>query len=280
MKIRTVRHLWGVEEAWETALPKIRDNGYYAIETPLHFLSAQDKRRLALLLEKNGLKLINQIHTDSYLPGKRSKDVEHHIQNFKDGLETAKQYGAVFCNSHSGYEGWTNEQKEHFFSECLRLEKEYGINVCHETHRRRIFYNPWDTRDILLKFPDLKVTADLSHFFVVLSNNLDEEMDIIKLIAERTLLIHARVGYDNGPQVNDPRAEENLEWVEAHERCWDEIWKSQHRRNLEFTYLEPEFGPPSYMHTLPFTQVPVTNLWEICEWQTKRQVERFHKSGY
>jgi hypothetical protein len=40
---------------------------------------------------------------------------------------------------------------EEFFQEVLQIEKEIGIPVFHETHRRRVFYNPWTTRDILLK---------------------------------------------------------------------------------------------------------------------------------
>lgn len=51
----------------------------------------------------------------------------------------------------------------------MELEKGFGFVISHETHRKRIFYNPWDTRDFLEKFPDIKVTADLSHWFNVLS---------------------------------------------------------------------------------------------------------------
>jgi hypothetical protein len=71
------------------------------------------------------------------------------------------------------------------------------------------------------------------------------------------------------------QAPENLPWVEAHEKCWDIIWRTQAAKGNEFSYIEPEFGPPSYMPTLPYTQVPVVNLFDICEFQTKREVERF-----
>jgi len=280
MKLRTVRHLWGVEEAWETAFPKFKELGYYAIESPLCEFAEGDRARLKKLITENGLQFVNQIHTDSYHPGKRSKDVKHHLERFRNQVAMAKEFGAIFCNSHSGYDGWSSHEKEEFFAECIKIEKESGMTVCHETHRRRIFYNPWDTRDILLKFPDLKITADLSHWFCVLSNDLEGEMDIIKLIAKNTILIHARVGYDNGPQVSDPRAPENQTWVEAHERCWDIMWRAQAANGLEFSYIEPEFGPPSYMQTQPYTKMPVVNLWEICEWQTKRQIQRFQNFNW
>jgi len=271
-----MRHLWGVEEAWETVFPKIKQNGYYAIETGLHFTPEKDHERLRTLLDKNGLKLVNQIHTDSYEPGKRSKSVEVHVNNFRDQLKKAKEFGAIFCNSHSGYDGWNRQDKETFLQACLNIEKEVGLTCLHETHRRRVFYTPWDTRDFLTKFPDLKITADFSHWFCVLENDLDGEMDIIKQVAAHVGLIHARVGYDQGSQVSDPRTPENLQWVEAHERCWDVIWRVQAAKGTQYLYMEPEFGPPRYMHTLPFSNVPVCNLWDVCEWQTKRQVERFN----
>jgi len=277
LQLRTVRHLWGVEEAWETVFPKIKSNGYYAIETPPHIFSETDRTRLKALLEKNDLKFIAQIHTDSYEPGKRSKDVKVHLDSLRQQMEIARDFGAIFTNSHSGYDGWSPKEKEQFFGEALQIEKHFGITIAHETHRRRIFYNPWDTRDYLEKFPELKVTADLSHFFCVLSNDLYGEMDVVQKIAKHTVYTHARVGYDNGPQVNDPRDPANERWVECHEKCWEEIWKSQSDRKVDYTYMAPEFGPPGYMHVQPWTQMPVTSLWDICEWQTKRQVDRFHK---
>jgi hypothetical protein len=257
--------------------PKIKKNGYYAIETGLHFYSDEKRNELKALLQKEDLQLVSQIHTDSYEPGQRSKDIKFHLDTYRKQLEMAKNFGVYFCNSHTGYDGWNAKQREEFFGQAIQMEKQFGLTVAHETHRRRVMYNPWDTKDILTKFPELKVTADLSHWFVVLSNDLDGEMDIIKLIGERCILIHARVGYDNGPQVNDPRAPENQTWVDAHERCWDVILKEAKARGDEYAHIEPEFGPPSYMPTQPYTQMPVVNLWDICEWQTQRQVARFHK---
>ncbi|WP_279300477.1 hypothetical protein [Paenibacillus sp. GM2FR] len=40
--------------------------------------------------------------------------------------------------------------------------------------------------------------------------------------------------------------------------------------------MTPEFGPAhsGYMHTLPFTGAPVTDLWDVNEWMAKRISER------
>ena len=39
--------------------------------------------------------------------------------------------------------------------------------------------------------------------------------------------------------------------------------------------LTPEFGPPSYQHTLPADGTPIGDLAEICDWQAARQAQRF-----
>jgi len=279
MKLRLVRSLWGVEEPWETVIPKFKQLGYYAVETPVGIFSENERNLLKKLLNENDLKLVCQIHTDPYYspPGKRNKNVNDHIKSFHNQVIIGKEFDTIFYNSHSGYDGWKETERNEFFEKALKIEKDEGVIIAHETHRRRILYNPWTTRDVLEKFPNLKITADFSHWFCVCHDVLDSEMDIIELTAKHTIHIHARVGYSQGPQVPDPRAPEWMPWVEAHERCWDKIWKIQSEKNTEFSYIEPEFGPKPYMPTLPYTDMPVSNLWDICEWQTKRQTELFNK---
>jgi hypothetical protein len=39
--------------------------------------------------------------------------------------------------------------------------------------------------------------------------------------------------------------------------------------------LTPEFGPPPYLHTLPYSQMPVSDLTCIVDWMARRQAIRF-----
>ena len=61
----------------------------------------------------------------------------------------------------------------------------------------------------------------------------------------------------------------------AQEAWWRLVWESQAKRGCRVSTLTPEFGPPDYLHTLPFTRAPVSNLEEICDWQAQRQAENF-----
>jgi sugar phosphate isomerase/epimerase len=276
-QIRTVRQLWGVTEPWEYAFPKIKKNGYYAVETAPALLSHEEQQRLRSFLNQYDLKLVYQIHTDKYDLGKKDKNIENHLRTFRNEVRNAKEWKAYFINSHTGYDGWNEQERTYFFEKILEIEKEEKVTVSHETHRRRVLFNPWVTRDLLFKFPSLKICADLSHFFCVVHDTLDNEMDIIELIGKHCIHIHARVGYDQGPQVPDPRDPVWLPWLEAHERCWDVIWKAQRASGCQFSHLEPEFGPYPYCHTLPYTNMPVVDIWEVSEWVMKREVERFNK---
>lgn len=62
MKITTVRHLWGVDE-WDVAFPKIKANGYAAVETCPGIFNETERSSLKALCQKHGLKLVYQIHT-------------------------------------------------------------------------------------------------------------------------------------------------------------------------------------------------------------------------
>jgi len=280
MEINTVRHLWGVEE-WEVSFPKIKANGYTAVETCPGIFDEATRASVGALCRKHGLKLVYQIHTDDYSQfPKRKKDVKDHLNRFKELLEDAKKnFGdlLLFVNSHSGYDGWTTDQRNEFFSQAVELQKSYSFVIAHETHRARAMYNPWVTRELVQKFPDLKLTADLSHWFNVCERALDDEMDVIHAIAKNVYLIHGRVGHSQGPQVPDPRSELWSKWLTHHELCWDAIWKAQKDSGAKISYFEPEFGPPPYAWVTGYG-TPQTNVWEICEWMTKREVERFKAS--
>ena len=64
-------------------------------------------------------------------------------------MTEAKQIGAIFINSHSGCDSWDLQDARTFLKEAIQIEKEAGIEVMHETHRRRLFWNPFNYRDIL-----------------------------------------------------------------------------------------------------------------------------------
>ena len=266
MQLTLIRHLWGIDEAWETAFPTIKALGYGGIECPLP--PPAERARFRALLDLHGFTYIAQIFTGG-------GGVAAHVASFREQVVAAKTMKPIFINSHSGNDCWSGDQQRAFFTAALACEAETGATVCHQLHRGRILFNPRDTRVNLESFPGLKICADYSHWVNVCERLPNDQPEAFRLAAERCLHLHARVGYEHGPQVPDPRAPEAERYVLAHERWWDQIWDSQQRRGFAISTLTPEFGPPGYLHTQPYTQMPVANLWDICNWQAKRQAERF-----
>ena len=100
-----------------------------------------------------------------------SRAVSDHVTSLRALVLEAKQMGAIFVNSHGGCDCWSVEETRSFLKEALIIEKEIGIDVMHETHRRRILWNPFNYRDVFLdqiELNEIKVNLDISHWVVIL----------------------------------------------------------------------------------------------------------------
>ena len=272
MKLLLVRHLWGVDQCsgLEQYWPRWRAAGYGALEVSWRFVA--DQPEFAQFVKRNGLGWIPQVFSREFTPG---GTVREHLDSLRRQIEECLPLQPLLFNAHSGSDAWIPSEAEDFFGAALELERRIGFAIAHETHRMRYLGNPWATRDILKKFPALKLTCDFSHWVCVAERLLPDCDDIIQLAAQHCHHLHARVGCEEGPQVSDPRAPEWAPHVAAHERWWDLVWDSQKQRGMTVRTLTPEFGPPLYLHTLPHTQTPVADLADICDWQARRQAARF-----
>ena len=270
MDLLMFRHLWGIAEPWETLFPKIHALRYDGIE---HILpDASERTRFGTLLDAHRFAYIAQIVTSG-------DAVADHVQSFRRAVDMAAELRPLKINCHSGCDWFSEEESRRYFGEALEYEAKIGIPVAHETHRGRIFYNPWITERLLKAYPQMNLSCDFSHWVVVAERILDREIGIIEECAMHCIHVHARVGYEEGPQVPDPRAPEYRSHVEAHEKWWTIVWDAQEARGMKQSTMTPEFGAPDYLHTLPFSREPVANLWDICNWQADRQRQRFAGRG-
>jgi hypothetical protein len=110
--------------------------------------------------------------------------------------------------------------------------------------------------------PDLRITFDVSHWCNVHESLLADQQETLSQALNRVDHIHARIGHPEGPQVNDPRAPEWNDAVQAHFAWWDTVVTRKKNEGKLMTFLT-EFGPVDYMPALPFTRQPVADQWEI-----------------
>lgn len=272
MRLVPVRHLWGVVEPWATFLPKAKAAGYAAIEVNVLEMTGGQRTDLRSRLDDLGLGLVAQIFTNGFVPGGA---VATHVDSFRQQCDLAAAMRPRLINCHSGRDAFTRDEAFDFFRRVTEHEAGLPVPVAHELHRGRIFHAPWTTTPILEAFPTLNITADFSHWVNVCERLIDDQLPAIRAVADRCLHLHARVGHAQGPQVNDPRAPEWSTELAAHERWWDLCWAAQERRGLAESTLTPEFGPPPYQPTAPYSRAPLADLGEICDWMMRRQSGRF-----
>jgi hypothetical protein len=274
MELQIFKTLWGHAGDLDSAIAACSKHSFDGLEGQAP-LTAAARGDFHTGLADRGLGFIAEICTaGSYVPD-RHATVPEHFDSLLRQAEAALQCQPLFLNVIAGCDAWSPEQSVHFFGQAMDVCNDLGITASFETHRSRSFFNPWITRDILRQLPELKLTCDFSHWCVVCERLIDTELDIIGLCAERAHHVHARIGYDQGAQVPHPAAPEYREALEAHERWWTQIWRSQLIHGLNTTTMTPEFGPDGYLHCLPFTGAPVAELAQINTWMAERQRRRF-----
>lgn len=192
------------------------------------------------------------------------------------GLEGAAEVGAVAVNVHAGKDWWDFQHGCGFFEAALDAVTASGLTVCFETHRGRLLYDARSAAAYLRRFPQMRVTADFSHWTCVSESMLRDQEDSVRIAIEQTGHVHARVGFEEGPQVPDPRTERWRPYVERFEEWWDAIHEAHVARGEAVMRVDPEFGPPNYLWTDPSDHDrPVADLFEVCVWMKDRLKTRW-----
>jgi sugar phosphate isomerase/epimerase len=273
MELKLFRTLWGHAGNPADAVAESAQAGFDGIEGQAPDDPAQ-RMGLAQALADHRLDYIAEITTaGSYVP-ERHASLQDHLVSLKRGLEACRELGPLRVNCIGGCDAWPESQSLRFFQEAMVLADRYGVTIAFETHRSRSLFNPWITQRMAAELPALKLTADFSHWCVVCERLMDSELEVIEAIAPQVIHIHARVGYDQGPQVPHPAAPAYAEALAAHQRWWEMIWRAQIANGNGFTTMTPEFGPDGYLHHIPFSEEPVGDLWQINNWM--RRLEREH----
>ena len=257
---------WGQQESWDAFCEKTKAAGYSGIETWLP-RDEDSKTELKIALEKYDLKVGFLNGTNKSISFKESLD--NYIENFK----TLISWEPAYINCHTGSDFFTFEQNKAFIDAAIIISKKQNIPIYHETHRGRFSYNLTDTKNYIRTTPDLKLTLDISHWMVVHESLLQNQDVQLEEVLKRSHHIHARVGHAEGPQVNDPEAPEWKKAVNRHLDIWENVIRNKWKTQDVFT-ITTEFGPPNYMPTQPYTQLPVANQWKANLYIMKALKER------
>ncbi|MCA0457499.1 MAG: sugar phosphate isomerase/epimerase [Chloroflexi bacterium] len=260
MKIQVYKALWGMDGRLEQQFERIAAAGYDGAEVWLSGVEI-DRQLVLRLAEQYQLRLIvaGAIATaEELLPT----------------LQAFSEYNPVKINVQSGLDAMSLDEGKRYVEAALEAERKIGVTVMQETHRGKLLFAPWVAAAYLREFPGLHITADYSHWVNVCERLPVDQAETLALANDRARHIHGRVGYEEGPQVPDPSAPEYAAQLAWHEAQWQAIADAHAARGDDMLTFTPEYGPQPYLHTLPHTNVPVANLWDVCLWAAKRAREK------
>jgi sugar phosphate isomerase/epimerase len=255
MPIKFYAPLWGNTLSFKEFCKNVAEAGYDGVEMDLP-LEASAKREVLDTLKEYDLELIAQYY-QSFEP-----EPVANLEAYRRYLEHLLKAAPVAVNCQTGKDFFTFEENAPHFSLARRLSEASGIPITHETHRGKCLYAAPVAASYFEKIPDLRICLDISHWCNVHESLLEDQKEAVNLALSRTDHIHSRVGFAEGPQVNDPRAPEWSDALQAHLGWWDRV-VHRHRKAGTVLRITTEFGPFPYMPSLAYTQMPAGNQWEI-----------------
>jgi hypothetical protein len=189
--------------------------------------------------------------------------VDAYILNVKNNLLELSTLQPSFINAHTGSDYFSFDDNCRVIEAALTISQQTGIPIFHETHRGRFSFHAASLLPYLKKFPEIELVGDFSHFCTVSESMLEGQEEILAQIIPHVAHIHARIGHEQGPQVNDPFAPEWEHHFSLYEKWWQSIIDFKKQKKAKSITITPEFGPAPYMPSMPFTKEPLCNQWDI-----------------
>lgn len=206
-----------------------------------------------------GLKMVSHIATDGRTPGE-------HLRSLEERYLRAAELEPLLINSHTGKDHFSFADSMRIFEAGEALVARHGIPLSHETHRGRALFCAPAGQAFLREIPTLRLTTDFSHWVCVHESDLSDQPDAVAAAMAAARHIHARVGFDEGPQISDPRNPAHAAWLERFTGWWKRILELRRAEGCDWFTISPEFGPYPYMPLNGAGADPVGDAWEINSW--------------
>lgn len=262
MKIKYSCSYWGNDQyAPNVFIDKVHQSGYDGVEL---FLQPADRTTVELM---DALAATRKQNPDFYLIALQltiplNESVDQYIRKMEKNLEFLSMLDPLFINSHTGKDHYSFDDNCRVIEAALNFSQKKGIRILHETHRGRFAFHTTTLLKYLEKFPELELVGDLSHFCTVSESMLEDQEEIVNSILAHVRHVHARVGSEQAPQVSDPAAPEWQQHLDRFMGWWKQIAEQNKIQGRDMLTYTPEFGPVPYMPLVPYTQEPMSKVWD------------------
>ena len=236
---------------------KISEAGFHGVEMNIPF-EKDYCNELKLLLNEFELLLIAQ----QWLPPV-DETASEYVLRMEKYLFHLASFQPLFINSHTGKDFYSFEENCEIFEAAEKIADNTGVKIIHETHRGRALFSTYTTKQYFKQFPQLRINADFSHWCCVSESLLQEQHQFMDMACKRADYIHARVGHEQGPQVNHPEWDENKEALKQHLGWWKEIIENAKNAGQSILPICTEFGPKPYLHYQSEKNIDGDAQWEL-----------------
>ena len=269
MQIKILCPQWGHEHLeTEAFFAKVKETGYDGVDTWLPE-NLVERTKFIRLLNEYDLDMVSHQHQA------KGKNIDGFCKSFEYYLNLSLESNPILINSHSGRDHFTIEQQLQVIDVAENFSLKNNIRIAHETHRGRIGFGPVNARELFGLRPNMKITADFSHWACVTESYLENFETEVNEAITRSEHIHARIGFTEGPQIPDPRSPFWQEQVDFFLKLWGRIINYQRSIATEVFTITPEFGPQPYMWTSLNDNSPLANQWEINCFMKDLLLEKF-----
>jgi hypothetical protein len=234
----------------------MKDAGYDGFDTWVPDNECE-KKQLFDYLQKHEMYIVTHQHQAF------GNNFHEFKKSFLKYLNICAEPNPILINSHTGKDYFTLEQNLQLIDIAQEFSEKMGITVLHETHRGRVGYSPQMTAEIFKMRKNFFITADFSHWVCVTESMLENFSAIMDEAIKRSKHIHLRIGFEQGPQVSDPRAPEWKYALDHFLNWWDRIVDTNDIYKTKILPLTTEFGPKPYMPIIPFSNTPVADQFNI-----------------
>jgi hypothetical protein len=232
------RHTDGFERSLEENVQMIVEAGFGGISA--HCTKRADVARLGRLLEGSGLVIEGQAFPKT-------------VDDLKPVLDIGAEFGVHHINLQPDVRPRRLEECVPLIDGWLKLSEAYNVPVYYETHRDRMTTDLYFILDLLDRYPDLPLIADLSHILVGREFAWpvsEENHALVHRVLDNAWAFHGRVATREQVQI-EISFPHHQQWVNLFLQWWEYGFRSFKRRvggdlSICFTC---ELGPKPYAIT-------------------------------
>ncbi len=217
---------------------KVKEAGFESVEC---WLSDDDEAKVSEALQRHDLGIVLG-HRPFSLDAVRST------------IERAQRLNAEFIFAQPASAFTPFDDVVRLVSEGRKMTNDAGLHFWVETHRNNWTENLPQTLQLIEAVPDIRFTADLSHFIVVgefYGWENEGAIEHLRPVLERSSHAHGRIS--NGEQVQVDVGDGSGQTAQFFVSLWTEMlrsWRKDAQPGDIFPFA-PELGPPRYAMTLP-----------------------------